>query len=171
MAATQGDDLLARTYHIDGRVTAIEGRMDTFGAQLNRIEGALLNRASPWNVSAIIALVMMVGALLVGISGYVDLQLGNLRQVVDRNTEVGDRQEDHLEQLEAFRAEMHYEVGKVNKETDQFRSLADKHDDYHTNLDTRVRFLEQQAAAAEVSRRAIGDYAKELGQQLHEETE
>lgn len=166
MAATQGEDLLARTYHIDGRVTAIEGRMDTFGAQLNRIEGALLNRTSPWNVSAIIALVMMVGALLVGISGYVDLQLGNLRQVVDRNTQVGDRQQDTLDRLETFRSEMHYEVGKVNKETEQFKSLADKHDSYHTELDERVRTLEQESAASKVSRQAIGDYAKELGSQI-----
>ena len=163
MAATQGDDLLARTYHIDGRVTAIEGRMDTFGAQLNRIEGALLNKSSPWNISAIIALVMMVGALLMGISGYVDLQLGNLKQTVDRNTEVGDRQQDELDTLETFRSEMHYEVGKMNKDTENFRSLADKHDGYHTELDARVRDLEKMAAESVVSRRAIGDYAKELG--------
>lgn len=156
MAAAQGDDLLARTYHIDGRVTAIEGRMDTFGAQLNRIEGALLNKASPWNVSAIIALVMMVGALLVGISGYVDLQLGNLKQVVDRNTQVSDIQHDAIRALETFRAEMHYEVGKVNKDTENFRSLADKHDDYHTDLDSRVRELERGVASTAVANEAIG---------------
>ena len=162
MAATQGDDLLARTYHIDGRVTAIEGRMDTFGAQLNRIEGALLNRQSPWNISAIIALVMMVGALLMGISGYVDLQLGNLKQTVDRNTEVADRHQDTLDRLESFRSEMHFEIGKMHKDAENFRSIYDKHDTYHSGLDERLRKVEEKAAAAEVSRRAIGDFAKDM---------
>ena len=163
----QNKDLLAQTYHIDGRVTAIEGRMNTFGEQLNRIESALLNKQSPVSVGNVLTVMMMVGALLYGMASWTDLQNKNLKSNVDRNTQVTDQLQDSINDLDVFRSEMHFEVGTMQQRYESIKRWMERNDSYHDKLDTRIRGLEKQEAAAIVSRKAIGDYTKELGEIVH----
>lgn len=158
----QNQDLLAQTYHIDGRVTAIEGRLTSFGDQLNRIEQSMLNRAPIVSTSNILTIMTMVAALLYGISGYVNLQLDNQAEDIHRNTSLSDRQQDQIEALKQFQREMHYEVGSLNQKHEASVAWRNRHEDRSETVDARLQEVEQRAAAAEVSRRAIGDFVKDV---------
>lgn len=160
----QNKDLLAQTYHIDGRVTAIEGRMNQFGDQLNRIEQSLLNKPPLWNIGNIMGLMGMIAGLMWGIYNFVSLEVDQLRETTDRNTAVLDKQWQRLNELQPFQKEMHYEVGTLRKSIEILTRDAEHADMLYHQLDDRVREAEKKGAAAEVSRKAIGDFVKEVDQ-------
>ena len=160
-------DLLAQTYHIDGRVTAIEGQLQSFGAQLNRIEGSLLNKPPLLNFGNVMSMMLAVAGLLYGINGFVDLRLAQMKEGIERNARISDRQEDRIAKQEEFQRQMHYEVGKFQTRLDEGESRRDRNENWIRGIDGRVREVERLTAESQVSRRAIGDYAKELGKRVY----
>ena len=145
----------AHIYHIDGRVTAIEGQLQNFGAQLNRIENSLLDKEPFFNFGNVTTLMLMVAGLLYGINGFVDLRTLQVQQDTDRN-------ERAIEKLEEFQREVHYEVGKFSEQLKAGDSRRLRNEQWLRDVDGRVRKVEEQAAAGEVSRRAIGDFVEDV---------
>ena len=161
MEASQ-QDLLAQTYHIDGRVTAIEGQISQIGAQLNRMEVAILNKPPLLNFGNVMSMLLAVAGLLYGINGFVDLRLTQVREGIDRNEIVLDRIDDKMLEYAAFQREMHYEVGSFSTRLEEAESRRDRNENWIRGIDTRVREVEQRTAAAEVSRKAIGDFVEDV---------
>ena len=100
---------------------------------------------------------LLTGAL--GISNYVDLfvspQIEHLSGRVNHN-------ETELDVFWEFKAQMHHEVGRfmeVQRLNEEKLAHFDKLD--HVR-DDRISELEKRSAASEISRRAIGDYTREL---------
>ena len=148
-------DAQAHIYHIDGRVTAIEGQLTNQTAQLSRIENSLLNKEPFFNFGNVTTLMLMVAGLLYGINGFVDLRIIQIQQDTDRN-------ERAVENLEAFQREMHYEVGKFSKDLDDVDERDHANEEKLHEIDARLREVEQMAAAALVSRKAIGAYVEDV---------
>lgn len=153
---TSAEDLVGMIYHTDGRVSAVESKLDAQGQQLNRIEAAVLNKPPAWNNSNVMALALVVGSFLVGITGYVSMQLSPVNQAIVEFKEIAN------ESLQ-FQKQTHYEFGRLSEWKEEHVEAFKHHDELYHELERRVDILRQQAAAAEVSRKAIGDYAKEKG--------
>jgi hypothetical protein len=132
---TTTEELVAKIYHTDGRVNAIEGKLDDQGMQLNRIENAILNKQPAWNNATVMALVLAVGAFLVGITGYVDLQLD---PITARQTEDMHWKRDKDE----FQRATHYRYGEMDTWTKDYAEKFAHHDELYHLLDERVRELE-----------------------------
>jgi hypothetical protein len=137
VAGTSTEELVAKIYHTDGRVNAIEGKLDTQGQQLNRIENAILNKQPTWNNTAIMGLVIGVGAFLVGITSYVDLQLTPIKDVVVSDA-AWKRDKDE------FQRATHYRYGEYETWQKIHQKTWEHHDELYHKLDERVRTLEQQ---------------------------
>ena len=148
------DDIVAMVYHTDGRVNAIESKIDSQGDQLNRIESSILNKQPAWNNGSVMGLVIAVGAFLVGITGYVSLQLSPItdRLVAD----VGWQ-----ESLDQYRMTDLYAQGQTTMWMKEHEVAYNHHDELYHKLVDQVAELQERAAAAEVARKATGDYAKE----------
>ena len=135
MSESRLQKLEGRTYHIDGKVAAIETQLGTQGAQLTRIEQHMLTPKPPVNygvwVGIGITLLFGFSSLMMGVTGYVDMQLEHERAMAAVTVDRLEHQDERM----------------------------------HV-ADARLRLVEQAATAGNVSRRAIGDYAKELGAHL-----
>ena len=61
-----------------------------------------------------------------------------------------------------FQRATHYRFGEFDTLTKTLKNEMEHKDELYHKLDARVRKVEQDARAAEVSRRAIGDYVKDI---------
>ena len=120
--------------------------------------------ASPeWDTRAVISAVagtmvtvaLIVSGLLYGVGGYVDMRVdGNEATLVELKEWKQDK--------DAFQREMHYEMGGLKT------TLADRGERMVMDearigkLEDEVITLREKAAAAEVSRRAMGDYIRDV---------
>ncbi len=142
VSGTTTEELVAKIYHTDGRVSAIESKIDTLASGQLRIENALLNKPPAWNNTTIMGLVIGVGAFLVGITGYVDLQLSPVKEILVHDAEWKVDKDE-------FQRATHYRYGEmdayVRNDNERFRH----HDDQFHSLDGRVRSLEQSNAAGQ----------------------
>jgi hypothetical protein len=68
--------------------------------------------------------------------------------------------------LAQFQTQVHYDVGQIKAEQRTHDEKLTHFDELAHARDDRLTGLETKASAAEVSRRAIGDYAKELGSKV-----
>lgn len=148
-----------RTYHIDGEVTAIKSQLSTQNEALQRIENSLLNRPSVWNTGSIISLLGLVGSIVFGGAVYLESQMGNVEEDIHELAEYVDIQQE-------FRHQMHYEVGRMTQTVEEYDRKWDHFDMLMHKRDDRINEIEKKQAESTVSRRAIGDYARELGQRL-----
>lgn len=155
-------DSTAQIYHIDGRVTAIEGQLQSFGSQLNRIENSLLNKPPLLNFGNVMTMMLMLAGLLYGINAFVDLRMAQVEKGIERNAADADRMEDRIAKQEEFQKEMHYEVGTFRTRLEEAESRRDRNENWIRGIDARVRKTEQQSAASEVSRKAIGDFVEDV---------
>lgn len=155
-------DAQAHIYHIDGRVTAIEGQISGVVNQLNRMEAALLNKPPILNFGNVMTMMLMLAGLLYGINSFVDLRLVHLKDAIQNNSMEHNRIDDRIAKQEEFQREMHFEVGgfrSVLKEAEDRRA---RNENWIRGVDGRVREVEKQAAASEVSRRAIGNFVEDV---------
>lgn len=161
-----------QTYHIDGKMTAMETQLGAQGAQLTRIEQHMLTPKPPVNygvwVGLGVTLLFGFGSMMAAMSSYLDMQLNNVRYVLDdvqgeMDTHASHRQEDFSRQVaEAFTSGIR--AGKLEDMSFQLQHL----DEREHLMDARVRKVEEEAAAGEVSRKAIGAYMKQLGESIYE---
>lgn len=159
-------ELEARTYHIDGKVAAIETQLDSQGAQLSRIEAHLLHKP-PSNYAAWtgvgLSVLLVFGGLLAGLATFTDTQLAHVRDDIDRtNISVRDLAE-YQDIDKSKKLDRAFELGRQAAEIISMMGRLDHYDELYHDLDRRVRIEEQKSAESKTSRRAIGDYAKELG--------
>lgn len=153
------DDLKEMVYHTDARVTAMEGQISNLAVSQQRSEGKLdqlittMSQPRTINWAAWVGVGLTSVAMLIagsfGIVSYTTLASAPLEQDVAQNREA-------TEVLQTFQNQTHYEFGVFHTQTEDLPLLRE-----------RIRALEQKAAAAEVSRKAIGDYVKELGQKVN----
>ena len=147
-------DLVAMVYHTEGRVNAIAGRLDVQGNQLDRIESAILNKQPTWNNATILSLVAGVAMALAGVSQYITLQLNPIIREQEVHTE-------WQKGMTEFRSQTHYEFGKYTSWIEDHKEWSNHLDGLLHRLEGDVRELDVKAGEAKVSRKAIGDYAKE----------
>jgi len=166
MSESRLQKLEGRTYHIDGKVAAIETQLGTQGQQLSRIEQHLLAPKPPVNygvwVGVGITLLFGFGSLIMAGTGYVDVQLGHMRESIHTiDASIDKYRDDRAEDAVVDKAEA-YEAGVIRGELSALGHLVQHMDERRHKADERIVKLEEKAAAGEVSRRAIGDYAKEI---------
>jgi hypothetical protein len=124
------------------------------GTQLNRIEQLLLNKPPMWNTNTVLSLVLGVAGVFYGASQYVGYQVQPLEKEIVYLA-------NQVERLNEISKQTYYEMGRLH-----FYVEKDEGDDVHLDarfhsLQDRVRITEREAAAASVSRKAIGNYSKE----------
>ena len=166
MSESRLQKLEGRTYHIDGKVAAIETQLGTQGQQLSRIEQHLLAPKPPVNygvwVGVGITLLFGFGSLIMAGTGYVEVQLGHMRSAIDTiDTSIDKHRDDRAADAITAKNEA-YSAGVLRGELTALGNLVHHMDERRHKADERIVRLEQKAAAGEVSRRAIGDYAKEI---------
>ena len=155
-------DSVAQIYHIDGRVTAIEGRIGGVETTLSRIEQTLLNKPPVWNIGNIMALMVMVGALLVGVSTYVDMQLNNMKELMARNTATLGALSADTAGLHEFQREMHFEIGGIKSQAATTERAAIHADEMMHRLDDRVRNNEHGVAEGLAIQRNLHEHIQEI---------
>ena len=135
-------------------VKGLAATQQTQGAQLDRIEQLILNKPPMWNTGTVLSAVLGVGGIFFGLSQYIAFQVDPIKK------ELGWALEK-LEQHSEVDKQTYYEMGKLHFYMDE-DSRDDQHMDerFHWSED-RIRELEAKAAAAGVSREAIGRYMKE----------
>ena len=170
MSESRLQKLEGRTYHIDGKVAAIETQLGTQGQQLSRIEQHLLAPKPPVNygvwVGIGITILFGFGSLMMAMTGYVDIQLGHIKGSMSdltRNQEL--HQQHRVSDIEEGK-ETAFLRGLMRGELDSISKLVLHMDQRRHVADERIQGLEKAAAAGKVSRRAIGDYAKEIGEKI-----
>ena len=137
-----------RTYHIDGEVSGIKSTLATHGNTLQRIETKLLNSPGGMNSSQVLGVLTAVGGVVFGLVTY----FHTLISPIEKKVELYDQ----------FRYEMHYEIGVMQHSFENYDERWQHFDVLHHKQDDAIRALAEKAAAAEISRRAMGEYMKEL---------
>jgi hypothetical protein len=125
-----------RTYHIDGEVTAIKTQLGTQNDALQRIENNLMNKQPIWNISNVMSLLVVAGGLILGMVTYVH----TLIEPID----------DRMDMYDAFRYEMHYEVGVMQHSFEQNDKRWDHFDTLHHKQDDAIGKLREKAAQTDV---------------------
>ena len=158
------NDLREMVYHTDARVTAMEGQMHNIAANQTKDSQKLdnlvnvLNQPRNVNYAAWVGVGLTAVALLVGgtigMVNYMQLTQDPLAERVVGNT-------IDIDDLHEFQRATHYRFGEY-----------EKLDGFHNNEITKIwqhihkqedidREHDKKLAAAEVARKAIGDYIKE----------
>lgn len=170
MSESRLQKLEGRTYHIDGKVAAIETQLGTQGQQLSRIEQHLLAPKPPVNygvwVGIGITILFGFGSLMMAMTGYVDIQLGHIKGAMSDLTHGQELHQAHRASDIADDRETAFLRGHMRGELDALGELVLHMDERRHKADERIQALEKAAAAGKVSRKAIGDYAKELGEKI-----
>ena len=162
--------LEGRTYHIDGKVAAIETQLGTQGQQLSRIEQHLLAPKPPVNYGVWVGIGITVlfgfGSLMIAVTGYVDIQLGHIKGAMADLTHNQELHQEHRVSDVEEDKETAFLRGRMSGELDAISELVLHMDQRRHVADTRIQELEKAAAAGKVSRQAIGDYAKEIARKI-----
>jgi hypothetical protein len=161
---TPQKDATAHIYHIDGRVTAIEGQIGQISTQLNRMESSLLSKPPIWNMNNIMTLMLMVAGLLYGISGFVDIRMSNMKEFTTLNTEDIAHKQEQIKDLQEFQREMHYEIGAMNKALDVQKEAAMHADTLFHELDARIRETEMGVARGLSIQKNLSKHILEIDQ-------
>lgn len=138
----------------------MENQLHDLSGAVGRIEQHLLNKppinAAAWTGVFLTFVAMMFGGVF-GINTWVGLMLDPIE------SQVSIAREERATQQE-FRHQAHYEFGllhhsekALDRETEELR-------DWLTRVDAQVNRNREQIAEAVVSRRAIGDYTRELSE-------
>jgi hypothetical protein len=172
VSETRLQKLEGRTYHIDGKVAAIETQLGTQSQQLSRIEQHLLRPKEPVNYGVWVGIALTIlfgfGSMIVAGTSYVDIQLGHMRSVMVTMRQTMDQHAAHRVEDQKEAAKDAYSQGIIRGELDALGHLVQHMDERRHALDERVTELEAAASAGEVSRKAIGDYTRELGERLND---
>lgn len=158
-------DLKEMVYHTDARVTAMEGRLGTIDSNQQRQEAKLdtlihhLNQPRNVNWAGWGGLGLGVLLALFGAAKFM-VEYTSLTDVPIQKDIAVLRSSDSV--FSEFQRATHYRFGEFDMLTKTIQSDQKHKDDLYHKLDDRVRELESKAAAAEISRRAIGDYVKEI---------
>jgi len=150
--STRLQHLEQRTYHIDGEVTAIKSQLSAQSDTLNRIETSVLNKQPIWNVGNIMGLLVVASSLILGLVTYTHTLIDPIAERLDLH--------------DAFRYEMHFEVGETKHSIKTLDEKFNHFDELYHKQDERVNKLTSEAAAGAVSRKAIGDYLKETRENI-----
>lgn len=152
--------------------SATANRVDKIGDAIDRMIDQKSNQTPIFTPSLVLAIVAAFGALIVGGSQLMDMQVTKLETTMDSHQVVHAQQiqniEEHLTVLEDARHQTHYEVARLHSLRDTLKLLRQEdqtyqrhHDDQYHKLEEKVDTLSREAAAATTARRAIGDYVKE----------
>ena len=160
MSDTRLQELEARTYHIDGRVGAIESQLTQVMGAVGRIEQHIISdKPEAPNVVgwATLAFSILVGAvgMVFSMNTYFSSQMDPIRARLDVY-------ESKTETLYDFRHQMHYEVGRFHEELKSNDLFHAKVEQKFNSIDERERVLSEEAAANKVSRKAMGDYIRQI---------
>ena len=160
-------DLREMVYHTDARVTAMEGQITTIGHNQLRSEQKLdqlissINTPKQVNYAAWVGVglttLAMVLAGAFGLGSYISLV--NEPQMIDiaNNNEA-------IDDLGVWQHQSHYEFGVIHNNQAHVADEISRLWDHIHKLEDRDSELEKQAAAAEVSRKAMGDFMKDVDQ-------
>lgn len=131
-------------------IQAMQGqRLDKIGDGVEK----LIDHKSNSNPFTLPIVLTLMGAVFLGYQGittYLALQMDPL---VDRVSGV----EVHLQDIEDFRAETHYEVARANA----VRERLDHLDGFIHGMQEDISELKVKAATSQTSTRAVGDYVRE----------
>ena len=161
MSDNRLQDLEARTYHIDGRVSAIESQLTSQGATLSRVEQHLLgmSKGKEPNVIGWIGLAVSgflgVAGLVFSLAKYMDLQLQPIRAGLAANAEVH-------ETLNAFRHQMHYEIGVLTTQKEDTKGEIKLLWNHIHKLEAQDTEHNKEIAHAQTARKAMGDYIRQI---------
>lgn len=158
-------DLREMVYHTDARVTAMEGQVNTLVLSHNRTEGKIdqlisnLNQPkhvnwAAWVGVALTFMAMSIGGLY-GISQYITLTQAPIIEEVAY-------QRDITQTIRGFQRETHYEVGVQHTKNEWYKLEIERlweHIHKQEEVDSDLR---DRVARAEVSRKAIGDYVRQI---------
>jgi hypothetical protein len=146
----------ARIEHLDGRLSgavidlsAIKADVSTL---IKAIDGLAHKTNAPTNWIGVAALIF---SIVVGGSQYVDLRLMPILSEIDQNRQVAAHNANKLGERSEF----------IGSTTQRLNALEDdKRTMYAIQAESREKIssLEAKAAAAEVSRKAIGDYLRQV---------
>lgn len=166
MSESRLQKLEGRTYHIDGKVAAIETQLGTQGAQLTRIEQHMLTPKPPVNYGVWVGIGLTIlfgfGSALMAVSSYMDMQLDGVRQaIVAVDDDMALHRSHAVRDQENEMTRMFTSGKRAGKLEDLSERLAHVDELFH-EMDKRVRVNSAKGQEAEVSRKAIGDYVKEL---------
>ena len=162
---TSEKDLREMVYHTDSRVTALEGAVGTIGTNQLRSEQKLdqlinsINAPKQINYAAWVGVglttLAMVLAGAFGLGSYIGLV--NEPQMIDiaNNNKA-------IEKLGEWQQQTHYEFGVLHNNQVHVKDEISRLWQHIYKLEDVDSELEKQAAAAEVSRRAIGDFARDV---------
>jgi hypothetical protein len=153
----------ARLEHLDSRVGSLSETMsvvltkvDAVALGMDRITSRVNQPVNVWAVlSFAIGFVGLCIVIVGGVSGYVDLRLV---PVVD---EIGQNRES-LSKTWGILRERSAVIGDFGARVEQLEEDFRHTDMLRHELEEDVAVLREKAAAAEVSRRAIGDYVRQV---------
>lgn len=141
-------------------------RLERIGEGVDRLIEERAHKPPIWNTSAVIALVGTCIAFVWGVSSYVDIRTDALKgsdaALEHRLERFLDDLDEWMDDKDNFQRETHYEVAQLHGLKKEYNYKLQHFDELDHVRDDRLNELEKKAAAAEVSRRAIGDYLKEL---------
>lgn len=145
-----------RIEHLDGRLSgavidlsAIKADVSTL---IKAIDGLAHKTNAPTNWLGVAALIF---SIVVGGSQYVDLRLMPVMSEIEQNRQVASHNSDTLGERSHF----------IGSTTERLNALEDdKRTMYAIQAESREKIssLEARASAAEVSRKAIGDYLRQV---------
>lgn len=150
-ALAQGQSELRAIQEAQGK------RLEQIGAGVDKLIEERGNRG--FTLPQLGAGVIGLMAIAVAFMQVLDLQLAPQRA---KNVS----QDEALVILTEFRTQTHHEFGKLFEHQDEVDYKLRHFDERRHIMEDRLSKLEQQSAAAEVSRMAIGDYVKELAGKL-----
>ena len=153
----------SRLEHLDGRVGALSETMsavltkvDAVVIGMDRITSRVNQPLNLWAIlSFIVAFVMLCLAIVAGGSTYVDLRLTPLAELDQRLIRWVGEIDGKVEQRGAVMGAAKARISQLEKDLEHTDSLRHQ-------LEEQVARLREQAAAAEVSRRATGDYVRQV---------
>ena len=151
---TRLDRLEAKQAHTDSEVSAVRTQVDILVQGFQRVEQAILNKPPVWNSNSILALLGFCATIVGGGGLYMESQMNHVRDDINENYK-------KITVSEEFRHQAHYEFGVLHSTSEQVEEEVSRLWDHIHKLEDTDTLLRERTAAAEVSRKAIGNYVKE----------
>lgn len=145
-----------RLEHLDGRVSSLAVDMSAIKAGMDTLvkgfDGISTRASQPTNWIAVASLI--ITSVVVG-SQYVDLRIQPLDEEITHNRAIISEMTSTLQNRGAI-------IGQFQSSLGEIQDWRKHEDDRRHKLEDDVIHLREQAAAAEVSRRAMGDYLRQV---------